>query len=135
MNHRYQITDPYPFIEDPLFTVAGSLIGIGWSFAFIRYWKTPAFFPAPTRLLSARLLGIVTASVVGSMVIIFRSSALLSFIQRCFSGKLQSLSVKDASAAVTDLPPAAPFLSVKETTVLAGQAGQQFNRTSRLDAN
>jgi hypothetical protein len=105
VNHRYQITDPYPFIEDPLFTVAGSLIGIGWSFAFIRYWKTPAFFPAPTRLLSARLLGIATASVVGSMVIIFRSSALLSFIQRCFSGKLQSLSVKDASAAVQSSEP------------------------------
>lgn len=35
----------------------------------------------------------------------------------------------------TDLPPAAPFLSVKETTALAGQAGQQFDGTSRLDAN
>ncbi len=33
------------------------------------------------------------------------------------------------------IPPAAPFLSVKETSVLAGQAGQQFDGTSPRGTN
>ena len=70
-----------------------------------------------------------------------------TWTESLFPGK-QSMLALDAAAraevfelfpelALQDagVPPAAPFLSVKETSVLAGQAGQQFDGTSPRGTN